>query len=247
MFNGENLDGWDTYLGPLFPRDGGERKEPIGLNVDPSKVFSRVVKDGESVLRISGENFGGISTLESFSNYHLQLQFKWGEARWFPRDSAKRDSGLLYHANGPHGADYGFWMQSQEFQIQEGDVGDYWGVAGAIFDIRAISRGDDWVYSPQGQLFTFAEDSNVGRHCIKSITNEKDYGEWNTLDLYCFEDTAVHLVNGKVVMILTNSRHDIDGEMVPLTKGKIQIQSEGAEVFYRNIQIRSIDKLPDSF
>ena len=44
----------------------------------------------------------------------------------------KKDSGLLYFAVGNHGADYGAWMRSQEFQIQEGDCGDYWGVAGGM-------------------------------------------------------------------------------------------------------------------
>jgi hypothetical protein len=46
-------------------------------------------------------------------------------------------------------------------------------------------------------------------------------------------------------MILHNSRQLDEGKETPLIKGKIQIESEGAEVFYRNIQIKFIDKLPD--
>ena len=45
-------------------------------------------------------------------------------------------------------------------------------------------------------------------------------------------------------MILNHTRHLIDGKAVPLTKGKIQLQSEGAEVFYRAIQVEGINKLP---
>ena len=37
-----------------------------------------------------------------------------------------------------------------------------------------------------------------------------------------------------------------DGKDLPLTKGKIQLQSEGAEVFYRDIEIRSITSLPET-
>ena len=49
-------------------------------------------------------------------------------------------------------------------------------------------------------------------------------------------------------MILTNSRHEITkGQEVPLTKGKIQIQSEGAEVFYRNIAVRPITTIPEEY
>jgi hypothetical protein len=47
-------------------------------------------------------------------------------------------------------------------------------------------------------------------------------------------------------MVLENSRTvETDGGSKPLTRGKIQFQSEGAETYYRNVAIRKIDKLPD--
>jgi hypothetical protein len=45
-------------------------------------------------------------------------------------------------------------------------------------------------------------------------------------------------------MILHNSRQAVGNKEIPLTRGKIQIQSEGSEIYYRNIKICSIDKLP---
>jgi hypothetical protein len=33
----------------------------------------------------------------------------------------------------------------------------------------------------------------------------------------------------------------------PLVRGKIQLQSEGAEVFYKSIRLRSIDRIPSTF
>lgn len=246
LLNNKDLSGWDTYIGPPFPPEGEDRKgiPPVGLNKDPKQVFSMVTEDGTQALRISGEQFGGISTTEQFENYHLQVQFKWGKLKWHPRKNAKMDSGILYHANGEHGADGGFWMQSQEFQVQQGDCGDYWGVAGAIFDIPAKKHNENWIYDAKGELLTFEDKTSVGRHCIKAPDAEKPDGEWNTLDLYCYGDTAVHVMNGKVVMVLYNSRHLYNNKMTPLTKGKIQIQSEGAEVFYRNIRIRPITEIP---
>ena len=247
LLNGKNLDGWDTYLGPQFPEKGDDRTgvAPIGLNTDPKQVFRMATEDGAPALRISGEHFGGISTRESFENYHLQVQFKWGKQKWRPRENAKMDSGILYHANGEHGADWGFWMQSQEFQVQEGDCGDYWGLVGAGFDIPAKKQGEkDWVYDPAAEKQAFFEQSRAGRHCLKSPDAEKPSGQWNTLDLYCVGDTALHVVNGQVVMVLYHSRRPANGGFEPLTKGKIQVQSEGAEVFYRTLRIRSIDRLP---
>jgi hypothetical protein len=109
LMNGKDLTGWDTYLGPVFDSLKGEEVgAPIGMNNDPKKTFSIVTEDNKPALRISGEHFGGISTLNEFSNYHLRLEFKWGKLKWAPRKTAKRDSGLLYHAVGPHGAGYGF-------------------------------------------------------------------------------------------------------------------------------------------
>lgn len=248
LFNGKNLEGWDTYLGA--PYDSVQKKftgERLGLNVDPTSVFSVVKKDGEPAIRISGERFGGISTKQSYSNYHLTLEFKWGKLKWNPKRKEKRDSGLLYHAVGDHGADGGFWMRSQEFQIQEGDCGDYWGVAGGVADVPAVEKDrGKFVYAAGQPLLTFEEKGEHGRNCIKYPDAERPYGEWNVIELYCSGDTSIHVVNGKVTMILYHLRQFQQGNYTPLTSGKIQLQSEGAELFYRNIRIQRITKLPNA-
>ncbi|MEZ4962638.1 MAG: family 16 glycoside hydrolase [Saprospiraceae bacterium] len=248
LFNDQDLAGWDTYLGPQFPATGEDRTgiQPIGLNVDPKGTFSVVTEDGVKAIRISGEQFGGISTKDEFENYHLHLEFKWGKHKYHPKENAKMDSGVLYHANGEHGVDWGFWMQSQEFQIQEGDCGDYWGVAGAVMDVPVLKKGDkDWVFDPKGDMTTFIDNSAVGRHAIKNPDAERPTGAWNSIDLYCYGDTAIHVVNGKVVMVLYHSRRPLGNGFEPLTKGKIQLQSEGAEIFYKSIRITPITHMPE--
>lgn len=74
--------------------------------------------------------------------------------------------------------------------------------------------------------------------------NELKSGEWNIIDLYCLGGTAIHVINGKVNMVLTNTRHVVDGREKPLTKGQIQLQSEGAEIFYRDLIVKPITELP---
>jgi hypothetical protein len=249
LFDGTSLKGWDTYLGPRFEPgvtwENIRQNPPVGFNVDPVQVFSIVEEDGQKALRISGEIWGGISTKQEFENYHLQLQFKWGQLKWYPRDSTIRDSGLLYHGIGAHGEADPFWLKSQEFQIQEGDVGDYWGVGGAITDITAKLNSDSaYQYDREGSLLTFGEGSEYGRNCKKFPDAEKPSGEWNTLDLYCLGGKSMHVVNGVLTMILQNSRIPNEERQTPLTKGKIQLQSEAAEVFYRNIKTRPISELP---
>lgn len=249
LFNGSNLSNWDNYLGPAYKPgtswDSVKKLPSIGLNHDTANVFSVVDLYGEKVIRVSGKYFGGISTTKEYENVHLQLQFKWGQLRWFPRDkdTDKRDSGLLYYCVGEHGEGDGFWLKSQEFQIQEGDCGDYWGVAGAFADITASLNQDSiYQFDPNGSLLTFTQDNEIGRYCKKFPDAEKANGEWNTLDLYTFNGTSMHYVNGVLTMKLQNSRLP-DG--APLTKGRIQLQSEAAEIYYRNIKVRQIDALPE--
>ena len=252
LFNGKDLDGWETWLGrphrltviPGQPRnERGEYLQPIGLNTDPRSVFSVVHIDGGPAIRISGEIYGGLVTRAEHGDYHLRFDFKWGTKRWPPREQAVRDSGCCYHSVGPHDASYGFWMKSFEFQIQEGDCGDFYSLAGVIADVEARPRQaadskTDLVYSKGSPRIV-----GTTKRIIKEPDNEKPTGEWNVMDLYCLGQTSVHVVNGKVNMVLTGLRHKVDGREVPLTGGRIQFQSEAAEVFYRNLEIRRITEI----
>ncbi|TSJ39215.1 DUF1080 domain-containing protein [Mucilaginibacter corticis] len=247
LFNGKNFSGWDIYLGPdLDDKGNAITKIPLGLNNDPRHVFTIVKEDNESIIWVSGENWGAIITKSEYENYHLQLQFKWGKLQWGQKKSGHKDSGLLYHSVGKYGADYGAWMRAQEFQIEEGNCGDFWGCAGGTADIPAIKRSEsDYIYSPQGELLTFSEGNKQGRHCTKQgVSAENPAGKWNTLDLYCHGDTSIHVVNGKVAMVLYHNSQADNGKLSPLNKGKIQLQSEGAEIFYRHIKMQSISQLP---
>src|SRR3954452_1882245 len=221
LFDGNDFNGWDKYIGPPLDDAGKKLSDvPVGLNNDPKHVFTIVNDNGEKVIRISGENWGGISTKNEYENFHFQLMFKWGALTWGQKKGKKKDSGLLYFAVGPYGADYGAWMRSQEFQIEEGNCGDYWGVAGGMEDVPAIKKSDsEYVYDPSAKMYTFSATSNVGRHCIKRGDAENPSGEWSTLDLYCHGDTSVHMINGKVMMVLYHSQQADNDKVLPLAKG----------------------------
>src|SRR5438270_4907063 len=212
LFNGKDLDGWDTWLGK--PNKG---KDVVGLNKDPKKVYTVVEADGKPAIRISGEIFGALTSKQEHENYHLKLEFKWGEKKWPPREKDVRDSGLLYHCVGPHGAAGTYWMRSQECQIQEHDCGDYWSVAGARVDVEAkpvsgkpfsaikYEKGGTRYTVPR-QFKTADGKARTDPRIIKSPDNEHPTGEWNTIELLTVGGTSVHVVNGKVNMVLTNSR-----------------------------------------
>ncbi len=128
------LASWTTWLAKPHasavlhdaPRDAkGNFSQPIGPNRDPLGVFSVVNTDGQPAIRISGQVFGEPRSTAAFTDYRLRLQFKWGEKKGPPRETAEtpRDSGLLYHVHAEPGAEGRTWARSIEIQIQERDVG----------------------------------------------------------------------------------------------------------------------------
>ena len=223
---------------------------PVGLGKDPLQVFTVKIQNNIPVLCISGQIYGGLTTKKEYGDYHLKMEFKWGEKKYEPRLNVKRDNGILYHAYGNHGAFWNVWMNSQEFQVQETDMGDYFAL-GPGSDIRAEYRTEDgetaWIYDPSAPYEIFSGSYNRGR-CRRAINNEKPHGEWNSLELICLGGQSLHIVNGKVVMELNNSRViSTSGATTTLEKGRIQIQSEGAEAYYRNIFIRPITEIPEQY
>ena len=73
-------------------------------------------------------------------------------------------------------------------------------------DVPTNPRDDNCVYKPGSLLRTFSENSVAGRHAAKFLDPEHPSGEWNILELICFGDTALHIVNGVVVMVLYQLR-----------------------------------------
>lgn len=256
----DSLSQWETYLsykhepgydGSIPTDDDGDVIEPIGYNDNVNDVFTMLEEDGQPVLRISGEYYGSVFTRQSFENYHLTLQVRWGAQKWEPRLDLLMDSGILYHAVGEDGVDYWrAWKLSQEFQVMEGHMGDYWSVANAAIDIRAFHREGSMspVASERQPFLSFGAGSDQGGFCMRSADFESPHGEWTTLELITHNGRSLHIVNGEVVMVLRNSRYvEEDGTSFPLTSGQIQLQSEAAEVYYRDVRIRSLDTLPEEY
>ncbi|WP_298506996.1 DUF1080 domain-containing protein [uncultured Maribacter sp.] len=251
----KDLSKWDIFIGVPhttvnlegYEKGDGKHGTPVGLNKDPLQIFS--VSD-ENILKVTGEIYGGLSTKKEYKNYHLIFDVKWGTKQWEPRLKDKRDSGVLYHAQEPHGQFWNVWMKAPEMQVQETDCGDFFPLAGVSMQIRATKRSENgkefWFYDPKGELKTFKTGAS-GR-CRRMKNFENPHGDWSRLELICIGNKAYHIVNGTVVMALENSmEYNKEDVASPLTKGKIQFQSEAAEVFYKNIKIKSISKLPKKF
>jgi hypothetical protein len=258
LFNGKDLTGWETYIGipkpdmdiPGLPKDSaGEYTGPIGLNKDPLSVFTIVDTDGQPAIRISGQINGSLATREEFSNYHLRLQYKWGEKKWGSDPNAGRNSGVLFHGTGEYGNGLGVWKNSHECQLMETMAGDSYRMGDTFCDIKAIkpNGSDRYTYDPEGPSIQVGEGKEAGKIVSKNSMEEKPIGEWNTVEIICFNDKAIQIMNGRATMVITNSHLADNGRDVPLTKGNIQLQSEGAEVYFRNIEIKNINVIPAAY
>jgi hypothetical protein len=163
------------------------------------------------IIHASGEKFGFVSTDKDYDNYRLTWEFKWGEKRWPPREKDKRDAGVLYHCVGPDKV----WNKSLEYQIQEGDCGDMWLTGG---------EGGAPSLTVLGKTYT-------GGNVVKWFDNEKPKGEWNHAMLIARGNRIEHFINGKCNLV---------GTEASLTRGRINWQSEGAEIYYRNLVLEPL-------
>jgi hypothetical protein len=212
LFDGKSLAAFDVFV----------RNEP--LNVDPDGVFR--VEDG--VVHVSGTEHGYFITKQSFRDYRLHAEFRWGEGTFGGRAGKSRDSGILYHVQGPDKV----WPRSLELQIQEGATGDFWMTDGAAVTGRDGRR----VTGPAG---TSRPIPRFGKGPWRDVVGYRDpvnelerpHGEWNAVELVVRGDTVRHYVNGTLVN---------EGTAPFPTEGKILFQSEGAEIFFRNITVQPI-------
>jgi hypothetical protein len=244
-----SLSQWEVFIGVPHssvtglpkgtPQSGDVTKgTPLGLNNDPKKVFTTFTEDGATVLHISGEVYGGLTTKKDYSNYLFSVDFKWGNRQWEPRLKDKRDSGILYHCHGEHGAFWNVWKSCLEYQVQETDLGDLHELAGPRANSRfRIVRPNENIFDPRSPT----PWSHWNGHLSASAEPDRPHGEWNHLEVYVLGDSAIHVANGIVVLALTGA---IDKNGKPLKSGQIQLQSEAAECFYRNVRITAISAYP---
>jgi len=232
LFNGRNFDGWYTWL------------ENEGKNSDRSGVFK--IEDGTvhvypAAKHGSRQPYGYFCTRDDHSNYRLRFEYKWGTKKFMPRVETKRDAGAMYHVFGPDL----LWPSSIECQVQETDTGDF---------VMVGTRLTVELGPPSFGLPRYAPGGKPRPGLEWHVLNRGEYNDppedhlegWNTVEVVATTKTLEHYVNGKL-----NNR-GIDPtrpdptrpdprdakRQVPLTKGRILFQAEGAEVFYRRIEIK---------
>jgi hypothetical protein len=164
----------------------------------------------DGMLHITGQEFGYMVTERKFTDFHLVAEFKWGEKKYPPRENKVRDNGILYYVVDSDKV----WPRSIECQIQEGDCGDFW----LIDSVTIVIDGA-------------RTQPTKNTRIIKKKDNEMPTGEWNRLEIIAQKGKCTHIMNGVIVN---------EGTDASLRTGRILIQSEGAEIYYRKIEIKEL-------
>jgi Domain of Unknown Function (DUF1080) len=238
LFNGRDLDGWYTFL------------QKHGKNSDPDHVITiedntihlyKNVADGSHVV------MGYIGTDKEYGNYHLRLQYRWGTKKFEPRYKLKRDAGVYYHILGPDAV----WPRALQFQVEQTNVGDLIALYGMTVDtwIDPKTRGADmptFQGSKEG-----GEPRVLGGRGIayqKHLAGAFEVDGWNTVEVIARGDTTVHILNGTVVNEGKNVRltdpEKPGASPRPITGGRIALEIEAAEIYFRNVELRNLKAQP---
>jgi 3-keto-disaccharide hydrolase len=68
---------------------------------------------------------------------------------------------------------------------------------------------------------------------------------WNTAEVVARGQNTIHILNGRVVSQGKNIRlreSQTDETTTPITRGRIALEIEAAEIFFRNVEIRLFDE-----
>lgn len=215
---------------------------------DPKNIW-KLQPDG--TLYISGNGYGYVATKQDYRDYHLVVEFKWGEKTWGKRESSARDNGILLHAYGPHGAVGGSWMASIEAQIIEGGTGDILILSPKLPDGTVLTtsltceftldrdKEKIWKKGAPRQTLTSGrvnwEKRDVDWADKKGFRGANDVeapvGEWNRLEVIAKGDTLQYFLNG----VLVN-----EGFEAKPSEGKILLQTEAAEMIVRRYELHPL-------
>ena len=241
LFNGKDLTNWYKFV------------QGRGKDCDPKGVFS--VVDGK--IRVTGEEFGCITTEKAYKNYKLTVEYRWIGGEYGDQIGKSPDSGILYHSIGEDGAWRGIWMRCLEYNVIKSRTGDFLVVESQEYKKNSpfsfsgiVDSQGRWQADPyEKKDSTIVHHKGGGRinnryrppapqggfkHETPEVYPEKKEGEWNRCVLICDGDRVEHIFNGITVAQACNVRP---------TGGRIQLQSEGHGVEFRKVTLEPLPKV----
>jgi hypothetical protein len=222
----------------LFPVDGDGVKFNRSFD-DKAKDYSAT--EVENIFQLEGDEihvyhdwkhdaapFGMLVSADDYENCVIELEYKWGERRFAPRAEHKRDAGLLFLVRKPGQV----WPPCVECQIQETDSGDIW----SIYSMVSVRLDESKSFDPQSEPQTLGQTQDFTGINRRDADAEEVPG-WNKIRVELRGGAGKYFLNGKLVNAFEKA-FEKDGS--PLTRGRIAIQAEGAELTYRKVRVTKL-------
>ena len=185
------------------------------LEKDSSIRKPFLVRNG--MLVSLGTPNGHLLTDKEYENYRLEVEYRFA--------GEPGNCGVLVHASGSRNL-YQMFPKSIEVQMMYENAGDFWCI---VQDIQVPD-----MEARRGPKENWGITEGKGRR-ILNLTDgsEKPLGEWNRMVIECKADTITVWLNGDLVN---------QGYGATVTKGKIALQAEGAEVEFRKVELLPLKK-----
>jgi hypothetical protein len=192
-----------------------------------------------------------------YRDYHLIVEFRWGERNYGQRKEKARDSGIFLHAVGPDGNSYdgrGAYMAAIECQVMQGAVGDLLLIKGRDEEGRDVPvqltarvaekrDADGWPFFESegaavplqrtGRLNWLAKD--------RAWADVLDFRGKHDAESPRDEWTRVECIaRGNRITVKVNDRLVNEACGVFPTAGYILLQCEGSEVYFRKVELRPL-------
>lgn len=179
---------------------------------DPNGPPSFVVRDGKLVSLGTPE--GHLLTDGRYRDYRLEVEYR------FPGKPG--NCGVLIHASKPR-ALYKMFPQSIEVQMMSGNAGDFWVIR------EDIKTKDMEKRRPRASGEKWGSAEGDARRIVNLTDgSEKPLGQWNSMVIEARGRTITVWLNGDLVN---------EGFDATVDHGRIALQTEGAEVEFRKVQI----------
>lgn len=208
--------------------DGSLETFPAFLNpklsatADANEAFI-FTEDGQ--LHVTGKGWGYLRTKETYRDYHMVVEFKWGEHTFGARADKARDCGVFIHAGETDQIIGKSWPRAIEVQLLQGASGNlsFLGHRGAAWEAND-QAGDR--FKVTNRVFPESFEDVKGFRNPNAI--EQPMGSWNRLEVIAKGDTLEVRLNGQPVNSATG---------LSTSEGQVGIQTELAECWIRRWEL----------
>ncbi len=231
LFNEKDWEGWHLKI---KSGDSEMALKVYAIEDGIIHVFNDEFPDTITLNTGENDTHGLFYTNQKYSKYVLRFEYKWGTKIANNFNTYQYDAGCYYHV-----IDDKIWPTGIEYQIRydhtkdKNHTGDFW-ASGTKFQWYA---GEDSLSFLQPANGGTPQPIRGGEHlALATASHHALDNQWNKCEVIAMGDQyTIHKLNGQIVNMAKN---------LSVSEGIIGFQSETAEIFYRNIEIKEYEEIP---